>query len=598
MKAVVGQGNSIRDVFACIAVALIITSYPLLLAQILQPDVYYFQDRTTYHDFFPKSENVENFLALGIVLCLIAWIFVALRGNVGIVGGTAGIIVSSISYLAFRYDWIVVISLVSLPLMLAIFATNYKAKQLISPPKRHLPLIANFVCLSLLVFGSISILVSLLGLDAMQYDPLYQIFVLFSTISPLLVFLIIMLVPILAILNYTALSSKIRKRLQLYIAVRNPAPEIQTKTKVILLTGFVAISISLIIIPQFLPGGQEYVGVDTPAYLDWIDIINESSYPAEYIWRLFVDISDGDRALSLWMIHLLIQLSSTEDYSKVIEIGIPILVSPLLVVSTYFLSRETTQDDRISLIAAFLSAIGFQVLVGLYAGFFANWIALIPAYLSILFLLRFLKCSKFMDLAIFAIGLSILLFVHVYTWTIITIFILLFLTLSAIKHKFQKKLIFFSFLVVASSVGADFLRSYAFGLELGVERDLSIAESADAGFSQFAVRWDNLVRTIQVHTGGFYGNFIFLTLVLSGLLIARSNASVWLFVGSFVSVGILPLFFGNVIIMSRVIYDIPFQIPAAISLAALSRTSYGLFRVTTILFTMMTVSILLVSNIR
>jgi hypothetical protein len=573
--------------------ALIIVSYVILIGHVFQPDVYYFQDRTTYHDFFSKDNFVLKLLAVMIVVILIAWFIFTLEGMIMIISIAAGITISLAGYLAFHDEWLIVVALASVPLLLLVLAWSYKINFLIRSPQKHSQFTINYLCLSFIVLAAISIGASLLGVDALRYDPFYQIFVLFSTLSPVILFLIMMSVPIMILLDYSEISSRIKNHL-----VAMSALTLNIKTNFLFLTMFVAISIILIVIPQLLSGEQRNVGVDTDTYLEWISIIDQSPNPVLYLRQLFVEISDGDRALSLLFIHLLTKLAVNIDQLTIIEVGIPVVIIPILVVVTFLLSREVTHDDQTSLIASFFAAIGFQVLVGLYAGFFANWIALIPAYVSILFLLKFLKSSKNANLGIFSISLFILLFTHVYTWTIITIFVLLFLAIGAIKHTYQRRLILFSILVVLAIIGTDVLRSHVFGFEPGMEKDLSVAKSTDAGLSQVDIRWDNLVRTVQVHTGGFYGNFIFLALVLSGILFARMNFPVWLFVGTFVSIGILPLFFGNVIIMSRVLYDIPFQIPAGLALTGVLRTENGILRVTAILLAILAISVHLVSNLR
>ena len=596
LREAVGYGNPLRRISACITAALVIVNYFLLVGYSFQPDVYYFQDRTTFHDLFPSNDHVGIVMAVFIIAGIITWLFFALKGRSMIVAVTTAIVITLAGYAAFYNSWLIVVALASLPSILLILSCSFRTRLLVESPEKHYQFIVNYLCISFIALTCVSIIVSLVGVDSMIYDPFYQIFLLFSTLSPLLVFLIIMSVPITILMDYFRLYSRIKN----YIGTGSAKDvlTLKVKTKFLFLILFIAISIILIAIPQLKPGEQRNIGVDTDAYLEWIAIIDQSVNPIEYVKQLFLDISDGDRAVSLFFIHLLIKTFENIDQSMVIELGIPLVVTPILIVITYFLCREITGDDKSSVLAAFLSATGFQVLIGMYAGFFANWIALIPAYLSILFLFRFLKSSERMNLFVFTICLFVLLFTHLYTWTIITIFLILFLIIATIKRIYQRRLLLSLFLVLGACIGTDILRSFLFGFEPGIERDLAVAESADAGISQFAIRWDNLVRTIQVHTGGFYSNFIYLSLVLVGIFLARMKAPVWLFVATFVSIGILPLYFGNVIIMSRVLYDIPFQIPAAVALTGVLRTENGMLRVTAILFAILAVSVLLVSNLR
>ena len=79
-----------------------------------------------------------------------------------------------------------------------------------------------------------------------------------------------------------------------------------------------------------------------------------------------------------------------QDPFQIVEYS-PTLFAPLLVLVTFFLTRELTGNDKISIVASLLSAISFQTLIGIYSGFYANWLALILGYSAFGFLVRCLK---------------------------------------------------------------------------------------------------------------------------------------------------------------------------------------------------------------
>lgn len=589
-----GSGNPSRVILASIIATLISVSYIFLIGLIFQPDVYYFQDRITYHDAFLKNAVYSEFLlTVIIVTSLNAWLFLALERRIMILGVLAGISISLVAYLVYHEAGLRIVALASAPLIITILFYSYKVKSLVSSSERLSELTINYVCFLVILLAALSLVVSLTGLDAMKFDLFYQIFVLFSGLSPILVFLIIMSVPLRILMYYVRMSIHRKNNYFRFFTYKS---NVDADAKIAYLSIFVSLSLILIIIPHLLHEDEQYIGIDTQAYLDLLSTLDETTNNNEYISQLFISLGNGDRPLSLLLFHQLGRVGSIER-SAAIEVGIPIIITPALVIITFFLCREITNDDYSSLFASFFSAVSFHVLIGLHAGFFANWIALLPAYISILFLLRYLKSSSRWHLSIFTASLFILLFTHVYTWTIVTLFLVLFLVFTLIRHIYQKKVILTSIVIVVLCIGTDLVRSNMAGIEPGIAKDLSVAESANAGLSQFAARWENLVRTIQVHVGGFYSNFTFLSLVLSGLLLARMTDSLWIFIAVFVSVAMLPLFFGNVVILSRVLYDIPFQIPAAITLAAIMRTRNGKVRVISVLSAMSAVSFLLVANL-
>jgi hypothetical protein len=78
-----------------------------------------------------------------------------------------------------------------------------------------------------------------------------------------------------------------------------------------------------------------------------------------------------------------------------------------------------------------------------------------------------------------------------------------------------------------------------------------------------------------VFAGGVFGNFLILSLCIFWLVRSDLREMPNLFIAIFLSIGILPILFGGEIIQSRVLYNISFQIPAAIALVYLSNQHRG-----------------------
>jgi len=140
------------------------------------------------------------------------------------------------------------------------------------------------------------------------------------------------------------------------------------------------------------------------------------------------------------------------------------------------------------------------------------------------------------------------------------------------------------------------------GSSSGVTLNLGVAENTEVGLSQFESRWSNLVGTVQVHVGGIFGNSIFIMgLAVAGVIITskKTNMVLLSFLISFLSIGILPLFFGDRIVMTRVLYNVPFQIPAALALIWLVRQgNVGILATISLLSYSLAVSIRLLANLQ
>ncbi len=174
-------------------------------------------------------------------------------------------------------------------------------------------------------------------------------------------------------------------------------------------------------------------------------------------------------------------------------------MDPGIVLALYFLTLELTRNEKIALIAAFLGAVSFHTLAGIYAGFYANWLALIVGYISIVFLFRYLRSGRLSDIVVFSILLIGVLFFHVYTWTILAAVAGIFLMtmwLYAMKNKnnsninyFTKRRIIWLLLVaILPSIVVDITKVLLTGSSGGLEQDIELAQTR-LGIEQFNLRW-------------------------------------------------------------------------------------------------------------
>jgi hypothetical protein len=88
-----------------------------------------------------------------------------------------------------------------------------------------------------------------------------------------------------------------------------------------------------------------------------------------------------------------------------------------------------------------------------------------------------------------------------------------------------------------------------------------------------------------VHTyyGGVYANIAILGLVMYWLIRCKVKTMVNIFLLIFLSSALVPLFLGDWVLQSRVLYNIPFQIPAAISLYAIWKENHRIIFVAILL---------------
>ena len=362
---------------------------------------------------------------------------------------------------------------------------------------------------------------------------------------------------------------------------------LKTQTKIGFLLLAMFLSVVLVLIPQHpsINKDNQEIGVDTHYYVTWIGELAKSKSASDFVYQAFiVQGQDGDRPLSLIFMFLVYQVAGG-NLSEVIE-HFPIILGPGIVLAFYFLTLELTRNEKIALIAALLGAVSLHTLAGIYAGFYANWLALIVGYISIVFLFRYLRSGRLSDIVVFSILLIGVLFFHVYTWTILAavagIFLIAMLVVNT-KNKKNKnnnnntdftnrRIIWLLLFAILLSIVVDIAKVLLTGSSGGLEQDIELAQTG-LGIGQFNLRWEILTTTMHHSLGGVFSNFIILILGLFWVLKSNMREPATVFLMIFLSAGLVPLFFGSWAIQARVFYDMPFEIPAAIALYYISSRS-------------------------
>jgi hypothetical protein len=571
-----GRGQSYRSLISSFVLATMIVFYLFSIGSFFELDIYYLEDRTTVHvsvsNMYMISRQVDG-LVLSSAFGL--WLMFSLeQRRLRLV---SAITVVSLLVLGFVYSYDIIgyVSLLSIPVVaLATLVQKFFYNRLLWTGTSSLTL--NYLCVGIIILALSSIVISLLTLVADQEiegrDYFIDSFYLLSRFSPVIMFLLIFAVPLRSLLAQAA--SRLTPRHQIVNFRLIPEKDMKRSVRILALSLCALFSILITLIPHLSPENR-VIGVDTNYYVNWIKELEQTESVGDFISHIFTNIGfgSGDRPLSILFLYLLTRPYITEDLFAYIEHLVPAILAPLLTLSIYFLTREITKNDLAALLSAFITTVSFQVVIGIYAGFYANWISLIFGYFSLVYLFKGLQNPSKLNMTVFVSLLVIVLFTHVYTYTIFVVFLSIFLLTGLFLKKYPKRIIVIFLIIITSTVLLDFIRSLNNPSLAGIEGDLSAAETTGSGVSQFGYRWDNLVRTVQVFLGGGYSNILLLSLALYASLALYSKTNYAVFISIFLSLGILPLFFANRDLMSRVLYDIPFQLPAAFSLVWIRQNS-------------------------
>ena len=136
----------------------------------------------------------------------------------------------------------------------------------------------------------------------------------------------------------------------------------------------------------------------------------------------------------------------------------------------------------------------------------------------------------------------------------------------------NKRRIIWLLLVLVLSIVLDITKVALTGSSGGLEQDIELAQT-NLGIEQYNLRSVILDTTMHHSLGGVFSNFIILTLGLFWVLKSNMREPSTIFLMIFLSAGLVPLFFGSWAIQARVLYNMPFEIPAAIALYYISSRS-------------------------
>lgn len=575
--------------------------YIFTVGSYFKVSIHVLQNRVTYDIFFSNIYIVNRYvdhliIASGIFL----WLVLNVDGKLKFVTAAlyAGIVLIAVS----TNDEILLdmVALFSIPLVIALLVYNMFATKKIL--KKHENLFVNYVAVIGLGLAVISLVISVDQIvfsippaSSPIHNYMYDIFLFFSSFSIIMIFLLIFSFPVkILMLEFINRLPKIKRDLHFLL----PNSIIRVRAKIIYLILFMLLSVIVALIPHqsSINKGDQLVGVDTHFYVEWVTALNHSKNVQDFLEQAFViQSTHGDRPVTLIVFFAIAKIVQADLFYLFDRL--PIILGPILVLVVYFLTRELiSKNDTIPLLASFLTAISFQTLSGIYAGYYANWLALIFGYTCIMFLFRFLKRPSELNFIIFSVCAVLLLFSHVYTWSILVIAMSLFLLVMLKMNYYPRKRVIFLLLVIISSVVIDITKTVITGSTGGIERDLYLAKKKEVGLTQFVERWNNLLDVTQHYFGGIFGNFIILMLALYWLFRCNLRDVHTIFLIVFMSVGIIPLFFGDPQIQVRALYDTPFQIPAALGLAHIKRSANGSLLWLTICIWLVAISVREVSN--
>ena len=325
-----------------------------------------------------------------------------------------------------------------------------------------------------------------------------------------------------------------------------------------------AVSLVVSILLTFIPYRPDLnpsatlVGVDSPLYVGWIVqmLIRPLSQALAYS---FVEGLEGSRPLLLIPLYLV--ASTGVSPSQLVEY-LPMVLAPLLSLSTYIFVRYGQGSRGLASLTALFCSVSFYTTVGLWGGYYANWLALILAFLFMTVLLVYSKKTSRLGYAAIHV-LSIGLFLtHPWTWGLVVTVSLAFA--FSLWRETRKKVHLESVLgIISGGVVLDVVKSWVFATRaVGVD---VAGTFQTAGIVQLLNFWPNLVEALLYTHGGLIGNWLILGLGLLASSILRFRDWFERLLLLWIAVASIPFAVLDSYHQARIVYDLP--LPVLVSIA-------------------------------
>lgn len=177
------------------------------------------------------------------------------------------------------------------------------------------------------------------------------------------------------------------------IDIQEPTSKLPLSPRVLLLAALAA-SVILPAYPYLPTINPEFrsVSVDVSYYQPWMDIVLSSDGPSEFLDNIFVNISGGDRPLSLLLFYV-VKLATGLPILDALKL-MPLVLTPALTLITYYFVKTGSRNSSLAAVVAIIVPVSTTVMVGIYAGFYSNWLALIIAIAGLAFLIKYIESGQ------------------------------------------------------------------------------------------------------------------------------------------------------------------------------------------------------------
>ncbi len=315
--------------------------------------------------------------------------------------------------------------------------------------------------------------------------------------------------------------------------------------------------------PDINPSGS-LVGVDSPQYASWLGQMLTRT-PLDAIVYAFSEPAIGSRPVFLLPLYAAAILGSIPPQTLIQYV--PAILGPLLCISSYLFVWSGQRSERLAGLASIFAAFSFNASIGMWGGYYANWLALSEGYIFFAVLLRWGHPTlSWKYWAIMALSLALIL-THPWTWAVIIATALVFLGSMARLPTGRRRLAAFSIITVLGLV-VDILKSVLFE-STTLAADVA-TKSPIFGLSELIGFWPNVISAMRDYYGGLLSNSVILAFAAFGILSMRFGDKFERLLVVWVITSAIPFALFASFHQTRLIYDLPIPVLAASGLLMLT----------------------------
>lgn len=307
---------------------------------------------------------------------------------------------------------------------------------------------------------------------------------------------------------------------------------------------------------------QNPVGIDTSHYINSIDQMLREPFATAAGYALGVAWG-GSRPFFLLAVYFAARLGWVN--ADVAVKFLPLVLAPLLVLASYLLVNLGTRLRYAAAMTALLSAFSPVVTVGIWAGYFANWLAIIETFAFLGLLLLHLRSPSRSRLALMIILSLTILFTHPWTW--LTAVVAAFIFLFSLRSEIPSRLLWqVGGYILGADLLAEFLKSVLIAGSGAAAAGEVLAGGPGNPLSNISNFLPNVVYAILGTYQGLLANSMIIALALVAVITFRCGDRFERLVLIWVTLTSLAFPLYGDLLQSRLIYNLPIAILAAFGL--------------------------------